>query len=567
MDYVDIILLFVSVLNIFCGVFVFTKNRTSVSVQLFALLFFFISAWSSSMFVLREVTDDALALIFVKFLYTSAAFIPLVSVLFAMQFPSARSRLSEYNITLLFIPLPFVIWLVWHPGALVYDVSVPSNGVPRQLLVNFNIVPHMLYVAYVTIYFVLTHWFLWKIGRDSNKRLHKQVTYIMFGTISTILVNFVTNIWLPFLGNFNLNWVGPTATTIMIISISYAIYHHKAFNVRVQLSEFLAILLIGVSIADILIGVYYIDSLLLFLWKLFTLFVVIYVTKLLLDKFFYEQKQKKELRRMNEYLKQMDRRKNEFLHIATHQMRGPVTAIAGYTSLLKEGLYGKAAKYMEEPLNRIEIATQSLNRAIDSYMNVARIEEGRLQLSPSEVVLCDLLNESVSSYKMLANQSGVDLILDIPADTDQSKCKTYIDKKTICEAIGSLIENAIKYTPSGGSVTVTGKLSDDKSNAIIHIKDTGIGIPKDELDDIFTKFSRASNAKSMHVSGTGMGLFVAKKLVEVNNGVLSVHSDGVGKGTTFTITLPLMQKPAHLSGNISHKTRRKTDKKLWFFDL
>jgi len=257
---------------------------------------------------------------------------------------------------------------------------------------------------------------------------------------------------------------------------------------------------------------------------------------MLLNSFKKEQNSKKKLKKLNKKLKEMDEKKTEFLHIATHQLRGPITAIKGYTSLLRDGDYGKMEDEIQLPLQKIMSASEVMTDTINDYMDIARIEEKNLKLEPEDFKLCALVRERVEVARVNAEERGLKLVLDIPKGAE---CSVNADRKNITQVINALIENAIKYTKKG-TVTVTGERVEGGTMARVHIKDSGIGIPKDELEGIFTKFSRASNAKESSIFGTGMGLFIAKSLMEANGGSIKASSEGNGKGTTFTIELPVV---------------------------
>ncbi len=536
MDYISIILLLVSAANIFYGTFVFNRNRDSASARNFFFLTLVMTVWGASMFLLREATDVMLATIYTKLLYTSAALIPLFAVFFAFQFPDTKNRLSKNAILTILAPVPFVLWLVWQPNMLISEVVIKGLSLTHEPSVAFNTVQHILYTLYVSAYFLLAHIFLFKTQKTHTRAVSRQVSYMMVGTISTIAISSVTNILLPFFGDFSLNWIGPTATTIMFFAVSYSIYRHRAFNLRVQFSEILAILLVSVAITDLLTSIYYIDSILLFAWKFTMAIIIAWVAKSFLDGLFAEQTSKKKLKKLNKRLKEMDEKKTEFLHIATHQLRGPVASINGYASLMRDGDYGKLAKAQVEPLQKILASSKIMTDTINDYMDIARIEEKNLTLEPEDFKLCKLVKERVEILQVSAEEKGIKLVVEIPTG---KPCTVHADKKNITQAVNALLENAIKYTIKG-TVTVQAERSEDGTRAIVHISDSGIGVPKGELEGLFTKFSRASNAEESSVGGTGMGLFIAKSLMEANGGTIAVSSEGLNKGTTFTIELPLL---------------------------
>ncbi len=394
-------------------------------------------------------------------------------------------------------------------------------------------IPYALYVIGV---FSATFLKLYKRYIISSGRMKSQLRHVFIGTIITTFIALITNLIFPFYGIFDFFIVGPIAVVIMVIFIAYAIAKHGLWNFRKIVTEVLVGFLIILSVFNIVVNQSYFSGTLIFFFKILITALTIWISIVLVNLFKREQKQKKRLRQMNKHLIEMDKKKTEFLHIATHQLRGPVTSINGYASLIKNGDFGSLTKEQKHVLQKIIDSGKMMTDIINDYMDIARIEENNLILHKEYFYLCELVQERAEMLRTSAEKKGLRLVM---KNVSGKICKVYADKKSISQVINSLLENAIKYTIKG-EVTVYTEKSDDGKRAMVHISDSGIGIPKDEIDNIFVKFSRASNAKQSSVGGTGMGLFIAKSLIELNGGTISVHSDGLNKGTTFTIELPLV---------------------------
>ena len=244
----------------------------------------------------------------------------------------------------------------------------------------------------------------------------------------------------------------------------------------------------------------------------------------------------KRLQEDNQKLKTLDERKTEFVSLASHQLRSPLSIIQGYTSMIHEGDYGKVPKQMQEPVNRILSSSIALGFLINDYLNVSKIEKGEMEYTIKDVSLNKLMDGIIRELMPLSKKGDVNL------DFKPLKNNLVIrgDENKIREVISNVIDNAFKYTESG-SIKVRYK-KEDKNFALITIEDTGIGVDGQDIDSIFKKFERSKNAIYMNVSGTGLGLFVAKIIVEAHGGKIWVESDGLGKGSIFKMKFRLAKK-------------------------
>lgn len=241
----------------------------------------------------------------------------------------------------------------------------------------------------------------------------------------------------------------------------------------------------------------------------------------------YEQVEK-----INERLKELDKLKNEFLSIASHQVRTPLSIIKGYIHTLSDNKkIGKLTKQQERFMRNIQEANDQLINIMNDFLNLSRIEQGRMKLDITKGDIDSIVKEVVERLKIEAERKKIKLLY---AEPKKKIDKINIDESKITEVITNLVDNAIKYTPEKGTV----KLSVKKigKNIRIRIKDTGIGIPKEFRDRLFQKFARASNAIQVQPSGNGIGLFLVQQIINAHQGYIELSSE-VGKGTIFNLYL------------------------------
>ena len=242
------------------------------------------------------------------------------------------------------------------------------------------------------------------------------------------------------------------------------------------------------------------------------------------------------LDRTNGELKKINHLKNEFISLATHQIRGPLGAIRGYVSLLLGGDYGRVPKEFIEPLDIIFKSTDSLNKTVSDFLDVSRIEQGEMKYYMKDFNVVDLVNEVVNELKLGIQKSGLELKLDIA----KGVYPIHEDKAKLKQVFINLIDNATKYTKIGWIEIGLNPKGED--SVLFSVKDSGVGISKDTMPLLFRKFSRAKDAHGANILGTGLGLYVAKKMMEAQNGQIWAESDGVGKGSQFYVELKLVGK-------------------------
>ena len=219
-------------------------------------------------------------------------------------------------------------------------------------------------------------------------------------------------------------------------------------------------------------------------------------------------------------------------------MRAPLTVIKGHLSLLAEGAYGKLDKKTEEAINKILDSVQRLSDTVNDFLDVSRIEQGKMQYNYKLVNIRDVLNSVFDELKYSANNKGLKFKFELCENLPKN-LRVYIDEPKIRHVIFNLTENAIKYTKKG---FVELHLCIKDNYCLIQVSDSGVGIPKEDLKKLFNKFTRSKDVYGINVEGSGLGLFIAREIIHAHNGHIWAESDGKGKGSKFTILLPVSSK-------------------------
>lgn len=239
--------------------------------------------------------------------------------------------------------------------------------------------------------------------------------------------------------------------------------------------------------------------------------------------------------------KEEEARRSDFISTASHEMRTPLAAIEGYLSL---ALNPKTAQIDDNARNLLEKAassTKHLGELFRDLLTSSKAEDGRLISYPSVIEVGELLEQVAEAAKFPAQSKGLELKYSVSADSSANGGKAirplyyaYADPNRIREVFQNIVDNSMKYTMSG-SISV--RLTGDNSIIQIQVQDSGVGIPTEDISHLFQKFYRVDNSSTRTVGGTGLGLFICKKIVELYNGRIWVESE-YGKGSTFFINLP-----------------------------
>lgn len=239
----------------------------------------------------------------------------------------------------------------------------------------------------------------------------------------------------------------------------------------------------------------------------------------------------RQLRRTNDKLKALDQTKDEFISMASHQLRTPLTSVKGYVSMVLEGDAGKITEQQRKLLDQAYLSSQRMVYLIADLLNVSRLRTGKFVIENKPTQLADLIEGEIAQLNESAKAKNLELNYHKPKNFPLLN----MDETKIRQVVMNFADNALYYTQSGGKVDL---YLEDKGQSIeFRVVDNGIGVPKNEQHHMFSKFYRAANAQKARPDGTGLGLFMAKKVVVAQGGAIIFKSQE-GKGSTFGFSFP-----------------------------
>jgi signal transduction histidine kinase len=518
----------IAIIAVFVGLFVYFKDRKSLLSRLLLGIsgaFFF---WTFLDLSIWFNFDKASVLMF------SWALIETFSILIfilSLYFVSVFTQGKDISLVKKFIYL-----------GLLFPVLILSSGTNNlthydlQECVAVENLTYLSYVLYLKIF--LSLWLVGHIGSHliKTKPEQRKSLYVLSVGILSFLFSFlIAGEISQWTGNYTFELYGLFGMLVFIACLGYLIVKFKTFNIRVLGAQVLVLSLVVLIASQYTFiqerTAIFLNSFTVFLSIIFS-YILVRGVKREIQQREHIQKLALDLEKANVRLKELDNLKSEFLSFASHQIRSPLTAIKGYTSMILEGDFGKTDDKITSAIKTIDTSTQSLIVIVNEFLDISRIEQGRMKYDYEDFDACMLVETVVEELRPNVEQKG----LKFSFNKDAGPHFVHADKGKIKQVIGNLIDNAIKYTPEG---FVEVNLTKTKENILINIKDSGIGIDSQTIDKLFSKFSRAKDAHKTNVSGTGLGLYVAKQMIEAQKGKVWAESEGKGKGSSFIIELPL----------------------------
>lgn len=504
-------------MNFVLGVLIFLKRRGEYVNKLYVFNIVCIIWWSVQIIVYRQTHTNLFE--WTQGLYIAPTFIASSFLVFSFYFPQEHPRIPFKRIYLYLISAAnlLVVFGLLVPGLILIDVIKVEGG---ENIISFGPL-YMLYAVYISGFFTAGLAILgYKMYLLKDPVVRRQLGYLLSGYLFASTLAMFTNLTLPYFGIFTYNWLGQVLTVLMVLPVTYAIFKHRLFDVKVIATELITVILCLVLFIRLLFDTtprsQIIDTFLLISVMFIGYFLIRSVTK--------EIEQREEIERLSQ-------EKSEFMTFASHEIRNPITAMRGLASLIVDGTTGDAPVETRDAARKILIAGHDVLNIISTYLNKSKMELGQITYDKATFDMGEAIASIAEGYVPNAEVKG--LSFDINIDRSHKYNMTG-DQGKVKEVVGNLIDNAVKYTSAGGIA-----VSVERHGPFVRtvVADTGVGIPKETLGELFKKFSR-QDAQKVNLLGTGIGLYLAKTFIEAQGGRIWAESDGAGRGSRFIVEFP-----------------------------
>lgn len=327
---------------------------------------------------------------------------------------------------------------------------------------------------------------------------------------------------------YDINLIGPAGLVVFLATLTYLMVRFRAFNVRVLGAQALVIAIIAFLFAALFVrtiqNVRYV--------LIGTIILVVFMGAMLIRGVLREVRQRERIERLAKDLEKANEQQIILIHFITHQIKGFVTKSRNLFSMLLEGDYGQVPEPMKPMLEEgLKSDTKGVD-TIQEILNAANIKSGKVTYAKTPVNIKELTEDIVKDLKPNAEAKG--LALTVMASEGDFTITG--DKMQLVNAVKNLVDNSIKYTPSG---RVDISLARDKEKVRLVIKDTGVGITPEDMKVLFTEGGHGKESSKVNVESTGFGLYIVKNIIEAHQGKVWVESEGAGKGSTFIVELPV----------------------------
>jgi len=521
----QIIVLIINATGMALVVTVVTGKLRDLLKIIFALMTVLMFVWVDLAFAARLVDQTDLGLIYIRIAWSVT---PILFVLLYAFIATFLRVLDRHKYFILFsIPVGLIfLFIVPFSDHVISDI----NYVDGILEIKYGALVWFFFSEVAFYTFVSFTLLVSQYRQNVTSEITSRIRYLLVGLTFFFVANAIFNIVLPvFLRVFHLYEFGDYSLIVFLTIIAYAVTTNQFSRIQVVTATFLASLLGSFLLLDtVLFSANYEQT----VTKVLILILYIPFGFLLITNVKKEIEQKEKLEELTNKLKHMDDVKNEFISVAAHELRAPLTAIKGYLSMVIDGDAGSISKQAQEFLQDSLLSNERMIRLVNNMLDVGRIEEGRIIYQEGYVKVAELARVAYSEFKLEAERKNLAFELDIQNDIDD---EVFADRDRLHEVIVNFLSNALKYTDEGKvSIKLCNK---DPRSVRLEVIDTGTGISGKEQKKLFSKFYRVRSTVGKTI-GSGLGLYISKLLIQKFGGSIGVDSKP-GKGSNFWFELPV----------------------------
>lgn len=402
-----------------------------------------------------------------------------------------------------------------------FDMSSCDRNVVEGIAAYYNYFLEALFFVLIAIKTV-QHYGTLKLQKDKTKLI-----LISFGTLFLMLSFLVANFLGTVTGDYLTSQYGHIAVPIFAAFLAYLTIKYESFEPRILLIDTLVVALFILIASRFFVQ----DPTFRVYTNLLTLVLMVPIGYSLMRGIRLEVRARKDIEKLAQELQLVNNQQVILIHFITHQIKGFVAKSRNIFSLLLDGDFGPIPDSMKPMIEEGFRSDTKGAQTIQEILNAANIKSGKVVYTMAEFDLKVLIEEIGKDLKAAADAKSLELIFDLGTQPIMMKG----DRGQLVNAFKNVIDNSIKYTPSG---TVTITLGKANGKIVFSIRDTGVGITKEDMDHLFTEGGRGKNSQKINVESTGFGLYIVKNIIEAHKGTVRAASAGEGKGSTFTIELP-----------------------------
>lgn len=529
LDFKNILVLISLAIHLSLILILYRYGRKTPGGKAYSVAVLSIAGWILPMFLYRSDLYGQVVL-WARVLYIMASFTSTSFLFFTFIFPN-DSKIPRWVEVLLALENIFIIWLCLHPTLMIRNVRIMPG---HENIIIWGPL-YWVYVLHVGGLFTAGLTILFAKMLRSTGMARRQVTYIYGGYFVASLLAMATNLILPWFGYFELNWLGQIFSTLVAVFTTYAILRADLLNIKLAATELFVIILNLLLFFQLLSS----ENSSVLTINIIVLMAALIISTLLINSVMKEIKRREEmailaesLTKANARLQELDKQKTDFLSIAAHQLRTPISISSGYLELLNDGAYGEITPDTKQIFKNMDESNGRLIKLIDSFLDITRLEQGNTRYDFAEHDLVALVDGVVKEFAAMVKQKGLTLVWQPNANFP----RVIFDEEKIRHVVFNFIDNAIKYSESG---IIKVEVYQEGNGFTVRVRDNGIGFNKIDEANFFQKFYRGENVKGTNVNGTGLGLFVGAKFIEAHHGRFWAHSEGLGKGGEFGFWIPL----------------------------
>jgi len=520
------------------GFFVLKAGKFSLQSKILFAFCITFSLWIFSSLITWIATSSILIMFFWSILTLFDIIFYVLGIYFFYVFVDGKDVGFRLKLIFAAILSPFLIMMPM-------TLNLPGFDYVNCTAIDTSFLGYVFY-AKILISVWLAVLAVYKYVKAKTTEDKKKIIILSFGLGLFLFSFFITGYIADTYIRYDIELYGLYAMTAFMGILAYLIVRFKAFNIKLLGAQALVyglIILIGSQFFFIKTNANYIlTGITLTLAVIFGGFLIRSIQREVEQREHIEKlasdlaKTNDSLKIANEKLKELDKQKTEFVSIASHQLRSPITAIKGYSSMLLEKSFGELPAKAEEAVDRIFQSSEKLIHVVEDFLNITRIELGRMKY---EISVFDLGQVAQTIVKdQMPNFEKRGLKVTMVGDTGNHPISA--DSGKVTQVVSNIIDNSIKYTPSGEITVKVVNLGSPATKEMVRltVSDTGVGIDPRNIRHLFEKFVRADDAGKTNITGTGLGLYVAKQIVEGLGGKIWAESDGKGKGSHFIVEFP-----------------------------